>query len=182
VTKWSLHRIVHEARVVRTFQTMRLFSTMTARENIQVAAGATLRGDRKLRQRSYRRAGERTDEVIDQLDLGNFAHAPVTDLPYGRRRLVEVARALVADPRMLLLDEPAAGLNTADRERLGALLRDLRGQGMTIVLVEHQMDLVSAVCDELTVLDFGSVLCEGPPKAVIEDQRVLSAYLGGGGG
>ena len=83
VTRWSLRRIVHEARVVRTFQTMRLFSTMTARENIQVAAGATARIDRKLGQRRHPRAAERTDEVIAQLELGDFAHAPVTDLPYA---------------------------------------------------------------------------------------------------
>ena len=95
---------------------------------------------------------------------------------------MEIARALVLHPRLLLLDEPAAGLNGAERRALASLLSGLRDRGLTIVLVEHQMDLVSAVCDELTVLDFGKVICDGPPERVIADERVLEAYLGAAGG
>src|SRR3954452_2542932 len=119
--------------------------------------------------------------MIYRLGLTDVADSPVTELAYGIRRTVEIARALITDPRVMLLDEPAAGLNTAERERLAVLLRELRDGGLTIVLVEHQMDLVAAVCDQLTVLDFGAIICEGPPADVVADQRVLDAYLGGGG-
>ena len=122
----------------------------------------------------------RAQGIVERLGLADVAATPVTQLAYGIRRTVEIARALTTDPRVLLLDEPAAGLNAAERERLGTLLRELRADGLTIVLVEHQMDLVAAVCDQLTVLDFGAVICEGPPAAVVADKRVLDAYLGGG--
>ena len=93
-----------------------------------------------------------------------------------------MARVLVMQPRVLVLDEPAAGLNDAERAGLGRLLLEARAGGLTIVLVEHQMDLVSTTCDELTVLDFGHVICEGTPASVVADERVLEAYLGAPGG
>ena len=181
-TRWSLRRIVHEAGVVRTFQTVRLFESMSVLDNVSVAAGATLPGRRWVPNRgAHRAATARAQEMIDRLGLTDVADSPVTELAYGIRRTVEIARALITDPRVMLLDEPAAGLNTAERERLAVLLRELRDGGLTIVLVEHQMDLVAAVCDQLTVLDFGAIICEGPPADVVADQRVLDAYLGGGG-
>jgi branched-chain amino acid transport system ATP-binding protein len=181
-TRWSLRRIVHEAGVVRTFQTVRLFESMSVLDNVSVAAGATLSTRRWVPSRgAHRAATARAQEMVDRLGLTDVADAPVTELAYGIRRTVEIARALITEPRVLLLDEPAAGLNTAERERLADLLRELRDGGLTIVLVEHQMDLVAAVCDQLTVLDFGKIICEGPPAEVVADQRVLDAYLGGGG-
>jgi branched-chain amino acid transport system permease protein len=109
---------------------------------------------------------ERVDTVLEALEIAHLRDSNVTELAYGTRRKIELARALVMHPRLLLLDEPAAGL------------RRLRGHGLTVVLVEHQMDLVSSVCDSLTVLDFGRVICEGRPKDVVEDRNVLEAYLG----
>jgi branched-chain amino acid transport system ATP-binding protein len=174
VTGWPLHRMVRDAHIVRTFQTVRLFDSMSVLENVTVAAG-TRRGAGR---RTSGAVIERAREILEELELGPMLDSPVTELAYGTRRWVEIARALVTDPKVLLLDEPAAGLNTVERESLGALLRRLRDGGMTVVLVEHQMDLVGSVCDGLTVLDFGRVICEGPPQQVIEDERVLSAYLG----
>lgn len=172
--------------MIRTFQTVRLFETMTVFENILVAADvrAPVPEERLLghRSREARSAAARADAVIEKMEIAPLRDSRVTELAYGTRRRVELARALVMHPRLLLLDEPAAGLNGAERADLGARLRELRGQGLTVILVEHQMDLVSAVCDELTVLDFGRVLCEGPPADVVEDERVLEANLGAAGG
>ena len=176
VTSWPIHRIVHQARVVRTFQTVRLFESMTALDNVMVAAATGSR--RHGRRLSLAAAADRAWEIIARLNLEHVANAAVTDLSYGLRRTVEIGRALVTEPRLLLLDEPAAGLNATERKALGSLLLTLRQDGLTTILVEHQMDLVSATCDELTVLDFGSVICTGPAGEVISDPRVLSAYLG----
>jgi len=181
-TGWPLHRIVREAKVVRTFQTVRLFESMSVLDNVSVAAGATTVTRWHLPTRgAHRAAGARAREIVEWLGLGHVAALPVAQLAYGVRRTVEIARALTTAPRVLLLDEPAAGLNPAEREELAVLLRELRDGGLTIVLVEHQMDLVTSVCDRLTVLDFGAVICEGSPADVVADERVLHAYLGGGG-
>ncbi len=186
VTSWAAHRIARKAGIVRTFQTVRLFPTMNVFENILVAADAQepVPEERLLgrRRRARGSAFERTSRVIADLGLEEIRDRRVDQLSYGLRRTIEMARAFVMQPRVLLLDEPAAGLNDAERSGLGSLLLDARGRGITIVLVEHQMDLVSRVCDMLTVLDFGKVICEGPPKQVVEDDRVLEAYLGAPGG
>jgi ABC-type branched-subunit amino acid transport system ATPase component len=186
VTGWPPYRIARRAGIVRTFQTVRLFATMNVFDNVRVALDARRPFPEERILRRPRRPAvsstERTREVIADLGLEEVAASRVTQLSYGTRRRVEMARALVMSPRVLLLDEPAAGLNGAERAELGELLVDLRGRGLTIVLVDHQMDLVSSVCDRLTVLDFGRVICEGPPGEVIEDERVLEAYLGAPGG
>jgi ABC-type branched-subunit amino acid transport system ATPase component len=150
---------------------------MSVFDNVLVAAEASEGPARRLRRRS-RSAHERSERVVAQLGLEPILASRVTQLAYGVRRKVELARALAMEPKVLLLDEPAAGLNGAERAELGELLRGLRGLGLTVVLVEHQMDLVSSVCDALTVLDFGRVICDGPPAQVVEDRRVLEAYLG----
>ncbi len=179
---WKPNRITRHARVVRTFQTVRMFATMTVGENVLVAAGTTAPAEGELLFGERDVAGlspaERVRVVLEELAIADLHDSSVGGLSYGTRRKVELARALVLHPRLLLLDEPAAGLNGAERAELGALLRRLRERGLTVVLVEHQMDLVASVCDELTVLDFGKVICEGAPARVVEDERVLEAYLG----
>jgi branched-chain amino acid transport system ATP-binding protein len=170
VTRWRGHHYVTRARLVRTFQTVRLFASMTVRENVTVAA-RTVCGTAESRQRC--------DQVLDRLELTGVADEPATSLSYGLQRRVELARVLAAEPAVVLLDEPAAGLSPPERSDLAALLREMRDQGTTIVLVEHHMDLVHAVCEDVTVLDFGAVISRGTPSEVTEDAAVLEAYLGG---
>jgi len=177
VTRWPLRRFVQRAGVVRTFQTVRLFETMTVHQNIAVSAGARIEHEHHAR--PVRTAAQaHADELIGSFELEAVADTIVTNLPYGPRRTVELARALATGPRVLLLDEPAAGLTPAERDQLGHRIRSLSRDGLTIVLVEHQMDLVSAVCDHLTVLDFGKVICDGAPGEVIRDPQVTAAYVG----
>jgi branched-chain amino acid transport system ATP-binding protein len=185
VTDWPTYRVTRHAGVVRTFQTVRLFTTMNVFDNVLVAADTRdpLPEKRAFgRRRARGSSAQRVWKALAEVGLEPLATRPIVELSYGLRRKVELARALVMRPRVLLLDEPAAGLNGAERAELGVLLGRLRDEGLTIVLVEHQMDLVVRVCSRLTVLDFGRVICEGLPERVIEDERVLEAYLGAPGG
>ncbi len=170
VTGWPGHRLVSQARLVRTFQTVRLFASMTVRDNVSLAARIV---------HGPARARSRTDEVLTQLGLAEVQAERATTLSYGLQRRVELGRVIVAEPAVVLLDEPAAGLNPGERRDLAALLGDLRDSGVTVILVEHHMDLVHAVCQSCTVLDFGRVISSGTPDEVTRDPAVLEAYLGG---
>lgn len=173
VTGWPGHRLVSQARLVRTFQTVRLFSSMSVRENVEIAA-RTVHKSKEARAKAA--------EVLEQLGLTEHASDDATVLSYGLQRRVELARAMVASPAVVLLDEPAAGLSPSERQDLAQILRGMRQQGITVVLVEHHMDLVHAVCESCTVLDFGAVISHGSPDEVTRDERVLEAYLGSGHG
>jgi branched-chain amino acid transport system ATP-binding protein len=156
--------------MARTFQRLELFGRLTVRENLMVAAELG----------PFRRRAARTaDEIIARLELGHAAHRAADDLSTGTGRLVEVARALAARPKYLLLDEPAAGLDPGETKSFARLLRGLAADGTAIVLVEHDMALVMEVCDQIFVLDLGGIICSGPPEVVQRDERVLAAYLGG---
>lgn len=155
--------------MARTFQRLELFGRLTVRENLMVAA--ELGPERK-------RAAAAVDQILARLDLTGTADQPADGLPTGTGRLVEVGRALAARPKYLLLDEPAAGLDAAETRAFAELLRALATDGTAVVLVEHDMSLVMSVCDQVYVLDLGTIICSGPPDVVQQDERVLAAYLG----
>ncbi|MGH3248115.1 MAG: ABC transporter ATP-binding protein [Trebonia sp.] len=155
--------------MARTFQRLELFGRLTVRENLMVAA--ELGPDRK-------QAASTVDQILARLELTYAADRSAEALSTGTGRLVEVGRALAARPKYLLLDEPAAGLDAGETRAFARLLRGLAADGTAVVLVEHDMSLVMDVCDQIYVLDLGSIICSGPPEAVQRDERVLAAYLG----
>jgi ABC-type branched-subunit amino acid transport system ATPase component len=171
--------------IVRTFQTLKLFGDMTVIEHVLVGMAQRAQAnlwDAVIRSRRGRdEAARQLDQARAILELLGIAHleqVPATDLAYGHRRLAEIARALAARPRILLLDEPAAGLVVEEIRALATLIRKLKDIGMTILLVEHHMDLVLSVSDWITVLDHGAVIADDVPSAIRGNERVIAAYLG----
>jgi branched-chain amino acid transport system ATP-binding protein len=178
------HQIAAQG-LVRTFQLVRLFSEQTALDNVitgfhlRTKGGlwdAIVRGRGAVRQELdiARKAGE----LLDFVGLGSSISTLAAHLTYGQQRLLEIARALAAQPSLLLLDEPAAGLNAAETQALANLVRAIRDQGVTILFIEHDMNIVMGVADKVIVLDFGRKIAEGSPKEVQSAPAVLAAYLG----
>ncbi len=162
----------------RTFQRLELFGTLTVRENVRVAASI---GRRRARQSSgdgHESVDEVTDGLLRRVHLDGVAEARADTLPTGTGRLVELARALAIHPTTLLLDEPASGQNPEETSRFADILRTLSADGLAILLVEHDMDLVMSVCDTVFVLVQGEVLCSGTPIEIQRDPAVADAYLG----
>jgi len=174
------------AGVVRTFQNLEVFTSMSVLENVMAGRHALTRytvAASLLRTPGFRRAErqcrERALDCLEFVGLADDRDAPAGDLPYGRQRLLEMARALAADPKLLLLDEPAAGLNSKETARLGDLITAVRDKrGVTVGLVEHDMDLVMNVSDHITVLHFGHPLAAGAPDQIQANPEVVKAYLG----
>jgi branched-chain amino acid transport system ATP-binding protein len=154
--------------MARTFQRLELFSTLSAADNVRVGLEASVR--------SAPHAAAM--DLLERVGLGDEAAAPVSSLPTGSARLVELARALSTDPKVLLLDEPFSGLDEHESATLGRLLTALAAEGRAILLVEHDTDLVLEICSTVHVLDFGQVIASGPPDAVRQDPAVQEAYLG----
>lgn len=173
------------AGVARVFQAPQTFTQLSCLENVLLSsADQSLRGvggawlARPGMVRHERARWAKAVEALELVGLGEMATAPSSLLTYGQQRLLELARALVGEPRVLLLDEPSAGLNDAETMSLGHLLRDVRAGGVALLVIDHKVDFLDLLCDRIVVLELGSVIAEGTPDVVWRDRRVMSAYLG----
>ncbi len=178
------HQVI-QCGVARTFQNIRLFANMTVLENVLVGiyvrthtglVSAVL--NTKEARHEERWAHDRAVALLQMLGLSAFAPQLASSLAFGLQRRLEIARALASEPELLLLDEPAAGLNQAEKQELLALIQRLRSQGLTVLLIDHDMRFVMPVSDRVVVLDYGQKIAEGPPESIRNNPRVIEAYLG----
>jgi len=183
----KLHGIA-KLGIARTFQNLELFAELTVFDNVLIARSIAMRATlfesllclpRQRREEHAQR--ERTQQILESLGLAQHAHMQIRDLPYGTQKLVELARAMALEPKLMLLDEPAAGMNNREIERLGQTLKQLQADtGAALLLIEHSMPLVMSISDTITVMHNGRFLAQGTPKEIERHPAVVEAYLGGG--
>jgi len=175
---------ITEMGVARTFQNIRLFKNMTVLENVLVAHHMRLKAGLlssvlHLNMQEERRIRQESLDLLEMLGLGEVANEKASSLPYGKQRYLEIARALATGPRLLLLDEPAAGMNPQETDELSDFIRDIKEKfNLTIFLIEHHMNLVMDISDRIYVLDFGKLIAEGTPQEIQDNPAVIAAYLG----
>lgn len=178
---------VARAGIARTFQNIRLFGSMTALENVMVGRHVRTRNGVWAALTRHRRARDEeahsrevAQQLLDYVGIGELAERRADTLSYGHQRRLEIARALATEPRVLALDEPAAGMNAVEKQQLRTLLDRIRTDGHALLLIEHDVKLVMGLCDRITVLDHGQVIARGTPQQVRQDRAVIEAYLGTG--
>ncbi|HAH78473.1 MAG TPA: ABC transporter ATP-binding protein [Ruminococcaceae bacterium] len=173
--------------IARTFQNIRLFKNMTVIENVKIPMNSqmhysVLSGVFRLpsSRREEKQVSERAHKLLQIFDLDSCAHSLAKNLPYGRQRKLEIARALASEPKVLLLDEPAAGMNPTETNELMQTIKLIRDRfGIAILLIEHDMNFVMGICERIVVLDYGKIIAEGTPEHVRHNPKVITAYLGG---
>lgn len=184
VTGMKPHRIA-QLGIARTFQNVQLFGNMTVLENVMVGCHchmttgivtAALRLPKAIREEKWVKG--RSEEILARVGLKDKGEMLASSLPFGEQRLLELARALALEPKILLLDEPAAGLNPAEKKRVGEVIQGIRAEGTTIFLVDHSMDLVMDISDSVMVIHYGEKIAEGTPQEIASNPQVISAYLG----
>lgn len=177
---------INEAGIARTYQVINLFKKMTVMENVMVGMHPRLKSNffasmfhTKKQQAEESAIREKAMDLLRFVGLENYANEQAGSLSYGQQRLLEIVRGLASDPKLILLDEPAAGMNSTEKVELNRLLRKILQRGVTILIVEHDMKLMMGVCDHIFVLNYGKKLAEGIPEEVQKNAEVIAAYLGG---